>query len=78
MRVIAETIRHLALQVEGDAFLGAASDEVQFAAHRPEKILRLAEGLVFLLREDADLHKIGGALHPVDIFRDPEQRVEIA
>jgi len=78
MFLIAETFGHFGLEIEGDALLGAAGEEVQLAAHRPEEILRLAEGLVFLLREDADLDEIGGLLHAVDIFRDPEKRVEVA
>jgi len=78
MRLVAEALCHFGLQVEGDALLGAAGEEVQFAAHRPEKILGLAEGLVFLLREDAGLDEVGGLLDAVNIFRDPEQRVEIA
>ncbi len=40
---VAEAAGHLALDVEGQALLGAAGEEMQVTAHRPEEILGLAE-----------------------------------
>ena len=40
---VAEAAGHLALDVEGQALLLAAGEEMQVAAHRPEEILGLAE-----------------------------------
>src|SRR5690554_335685 len=58
MALITKALCHFGLNVEADALFRAAREEVQLAAHRPEKILRLAEGLIFLAREDAHLHQI--------------------
>ena len=48
------------------------------AAHRPEKVLGLAEGAVFLGREQADIDQFGSIAHFVDIFADPVERVQVA
>ena len=55
MRRVAESHRDLALDVEGQSFLGAAHHEMHMAAYRPEKILGAAELLVFLAIEHAPL-----------------------
>ncbi len=44
---VAEAPRHLALEVEGQALLLAAGEEMQVAAHRPQEILGLAEEAQF-------------------------------
>ena len=75
---VAEPQRDLALQVEGDPLLGAAGDEVQVAAHRPEEILAAAEQPVFPLIEHAALDQLVGRVHQVDVLGDPEQRVQVA
>ena len=78
MRRVAEPHRDLALDVEGEPLLGAAGDEMHVAAHRPEEILGAAEHLVFLAVEHAALDQLLGLAHAVDVFGDPEQRVQIA
>ena len=78
MRGIAEPHRDLALDVEGQPLLGAAGDEMHVAAHRPEEILAAAEQPAFLLVEHAALDQLVRLAHAVDVFGDPEQRVQIA
>ena len=78
MRRVAEPHRNLALDVEGQPLLRASHDEMHVAAHRPEEILSVAEHLVFRLIEDAALDQLFGAVHAIDVLRDPEQRVQIA
>ena len=78
MRRVAEPHRDLALDVEGEPLLGAAGDEMHVAAHRPEEILGAAEHLEFLAVEHAALDQLLGLAHAVDVFGDPEQRVEVA
>ena len=75
---VAEPHGDLALDVERQALLGAAHEKMHVAAHRPEKILAAAEQLIFLLVEYAALDQFVRLAHPVDVFGDPEQRVQIA
>ena len=75
---IAEPHRDLALDVERQPLLGAAGEEMHVAAHRPEEILAAAEQLVFLLVEHAALDQLVRLAHAIDVFGDPEQRVQIA
>ena len=58
MRGVAEAHRHLALDVEGQPLLGAAGQEMQVAAHRPEEILGLLETGELGAREDAGLDQV--------------------
>ncbi len=51
---------------------------MEIAADRPQEIRAAAEGAVFLRVEYAALHQFVGLAHAVDIFRDPEQRVQVA
>ena len=44
---IAHALGQFGLHVEGQLFLGAAGDEMQVAAHRPEEILGALEQPVF-------------------------------
>ena len=78
MRGIAEADRDLALHVERQPLFGAAGDEMQIAAHRPQEIGAAAEGAVFLRVEHAALDQFVGLAHAIDVFRDPEQRVQVA
>ena len=75
---VAEPHRDLALDVERQPLLGAAGEEMHVAAHRPEEILAAAEQLVFLLVEHAALDQFVRLAHAVDVFGDPEQRMQIA
>ena len=78
MAGIAEPDRDLALHVERQPLFGAAGEEMQVAAHRPQEIGAAAEGAVFLRVEHAALQQFVGLAHAVDVFRDPEQRVQVA
>ena len=78
MRGVVKPHRDLALDVEREPLLGAPHDEMHVAAHRPEEILGVAEHLVFRLIEDAALDQLFGAVHAINVFRDPEQRVQVA
>src|ERR1700731_4842563 len=55
-----------------------ARDEVHVAAHRPEEILAAPKQTIFGAVEYALFDQVLGVVHPVDIFGDPEQRVEVA
>jgi hypothetical protein len=78
VRRVAEPHRDLALDVERQPFLGASHHEMHVAAHRPEEILRVAEHFVFGFVEDAPLDQLLGAVHAIDVLRDPEQSVQVA
>ena len=65
-------------QIEGQPLLGASSDEVHVATHAPQEFLAAREELVLGLREQARHHELARITHAVDVFRDPEQRVQIA
>ena len=75
---IPEPPRHLALYVEAEALLGPPGQEVQVAAHGPEKGLGALERGQLVGGEDAFGDEFARILDPVDILGDPEQRVEIA
>ena len=68
----------LALIVEGQPLLGAAGEQVQVAAHRPEEVLGAVELAELGGGQQAGLDEVGRPLDAVDIFADPEERVEIA
>ena len=51
---------------------------MQVAAHRPKEIFGGFEGLVFLRAEHVFGHKIRDVINREDMFRDPEQGVQIA
>ena len=78
MRGIAEADRDLALHVERQPLFGAAGYEMQIAAHRPQEIGAAAEGAVFLRVEHAALDQLIGLAHAIDVFCDPEQRMQVA
>jgi hypothetical protein len=67
-----------ALDVERQPLFRAPGHEVHVAAHRPEEILAAAKQHVFRPREDASLDQLLRLAHAVDVFCDPEQRVEVA
>ena len=78
MRGVAEPHRDLALDVERQPLLGAPGEEVHVAAHRPEKVLAAAEHVVFVAVEHAALDQFLRLAHAIDVFGDPEQRVQVA
>ena len=68
----------LALEVEGQAILGAVAGGVKVAAYRPEEILGAAEGAQFRRRQQPDVDQFARLADLVDIFADPVERVQIA
>ena len=77
MGLVAEPLGEVALDVEGQPFLGLAGQEMQVAPHRPQKVLALDEEGMVPAREDAHLDQFVAPADPVDIFGDPEQRLQI-
>jgi hypothetical protein len=75
---VAQTSRHFGLQVEGQAFLGTAGEEVKVAADGPEEAgLAQKDGLVGG-REGGlveDLLQVGAAM---DVLGEPEQGLQVA
>jgi hypothetical protein len=76
--LVANALGDEALQVEGQALLGAAGHEMHVAAHAPQELLAAREKPELLRREEAGLHELFRLAHPVDVFRDPEEGVEVA
>ena len=77
-RRIAELAGDRPLDVEAQALLGPAGEEMQAAAHRPQEFLAAPEKREFPRREEADRDQVVRIADAIDVFRDPEQRVEIA
>ena len=75
---VAQAPGQLRLDVEGQAFLRTAGQIVQRAAHRPQEILGLAEGVEFLAGQQPFVDQRPGILDPVQIARDPYQRLQVA
>ena len=75
---IAELTGDRPLNVETQALLRPAGEKVQAAAHGPEEFLAAAKQREFTRREHPGGDELVGAVNAIDVFRDPEQRVEIA
>ena len=75
---VAEPHRDIALDVERQPLLGAAGEEMHVAADRPQEVLAAAEQPVFVAVEHAALDQFLGLAHAIDVFGDPEQRVQVA
>ena len=66
------------LQVEAEALLRAAGQKMQVAAHRPEEFLAAAKQREFPRRKQTGGDEFVRIPDAIDIFGDPEQRIEIA
>ena len=66
------------LIVEAQPLLGAAGEQVQVAAHRPEEALGALEAAELGGGQQAGADQVGGPLDAVHIFADPVERVEVA
>ena len=75
---IAELAGDWPLYVEAQALLRPAGQEVQVAPDRPEKLLAAPEERELARREQAGLDQVVRAPYPIDVFRDPKKRVEVA
>ena len=77
-RGVAEPFGDRALQIEAQALLGAPGEKMQVAAHRPQELLAARKQRELPMREQAGRDELMGVAHAIDVFGDPEQRVEIA
>ena len=69
----------LGLQVEGQPLLGAAGEIVQVAAHGPQEALRRARSARDSSADSTPSStSLRGIVDAVEVFRDPEQRVQVA
>jgi hypothetical protein len=68
MVLIAHAFGHLDLVVEGHLVLAAVGDQVQVAAHGPEKPLGRVEGGEFLGSEHAEFHEFVDPGTPCSYF----------
>ena len=75
---VAHRLGHLHLHVKGQLFRGTTGQQMQMAAHRPEERLRLGEGLILVRPEHALGHQLRAVIHVMDVFRDPEERMQVA
>ena len=78
MACIAKPLCDIALNIEMQPLFRLSGEKVHVAAHRPEKIFRLAKLEIFLAGENALPHQVFRTAHAVKIFADPEQRVQVA
>ena len=77
MACIAEALGNHPLHIKGEPFFGPSRHKMQLAPHTPQKFLAMMKELLFLKAENTNLDEIIDVLDAIDIFRDPEQRVEI-
>jgi hypothetical protein len=62
---VAHALGHLDLHVEGQLVLARPGDQVQVAAHGPEKPLGGVEGGEFLGPEHAEVHQVATSVDAV-------------
>ena len=75
---IAELTGDRALDVKTQALFRPAGEEVESAAHAPEEFLASAKQRELPGREQTCGHQLVGIGNAVDVFGDPEQRIEVA
>src|SRR5271157_3873936 len=75
---IAELAGDRALYVEAEPLLGAAGEKMQSASHRPQELLASPEKRKFPVGEETRGDEVMHVMDAIDVFRDPEQRVQIA
>ena len=68
----------LCLQVESQPLFGPAGQIVKMAADRPQEPLGVVEPLRLLRREHAQIDQLADIVDAVDVFGDPEQRVQVS
>jgi hypothetical protein len=77
MVLVSQPFGDLHLDVECHLVLSAIGDQVQVAAHRPEKPLGRVEGGEFLGAEHAEIDQVPRAGHAMFVFRDPVERLQV-
>ena len=68
----------LGLQVETQPVLGAAGDEVDVAAHGPEKTRSADEDSILMIRERTGFHNLLQGVAAVHVLADPVERLQVA
>ena len=68
----------LGLQVETQPVLGAAGDEVDVAAHGPEKTRSADEDSILMIRERTGFHHLLKGVAAVHVLADPVERLQVA
>jgi hypothetical protein len=76
--LVAEAFSEFPLAVEGNLVFAALGDEVEMAAHRPEKILGLLEAPQVIPREGTLVGQLFRRVGIEEELGDPEQRVQVA
>ena len=71
-------LRDARLIFEAQPLLGAPGEQVEVAAHRPEKALGPIEPRNSAARQQPRPDEVGGPLDAMDIFADPVERLEVA
>ena len=69
--------RHLDLHVKGQLIHRAPRDVMQMAPNRPKKVFRPLENLKLFGGQQARPDKARGILHPVQVFADPVQGLQV-
>ena len=75
---VAHALGHFDLKVEGQLVGGAAGDVVHVATRGPQEILGALEGGEFVIVEQPRRHQTGGRLHPMQVFADPVEGLQVA
>ena len=75
---IAHAPRDLDLHIEGKLIDGAACNAVKMTTHSPQEIFGSLKGLKFLERKYLKLDQCFGVFYAVNVFCDPEHRLQIA
>src|SRR6516162_416516 len=75
---IAHSLADLGLQIEGQPLFGAAGEVMEVAANRPQELLGARKALRSVRREHAVVDEFPDVVGAVDVFRDPEQRMQVS
>ena len=75
---VAHALADLSLQIEGQPLLGTAGEVMKVAANRPQEILRAREATSRFGRQHPEIDELADIIGTVDVFRDPEQRVQVS
>src|SRR5262249_41744860 len=75
---VAHPLADLGLQIEGQPLLGAAGEVMEVAANHPQELLGAREALRSVCREHAEVDEFPDVVGAVDVFRDPEQRMQVS
>ncbi len=75
---IAQRLGDLGLRVEGEPLLRPVGQVMQVDAHGPQEFHCLHETAMLFRMQQAARDQLGGILDAIDVFGDPDQRVQVA